>query len=183
MAIREYITQIIKEVGEDPTREGLLKTPERAEKAYHFLTQGYKQNVDELVNGAIFENAYESEMIIVKDIELYSICEHHLLPFFGKCHVGYLPDKKIIGLSKIPRIVDLFSRRFQLQERLTTQIAESIEKLLNPLGVAVVIEASHLCSRMRGVEKQNSVMTTSCVKGAFRKNVSTREEFLKLIGK
>ena len=183
MSIREHIYQIIKEVGEDPEREGLIKTPERAEKAYQFLTQGYKQNLEQIINNAIFENAYESEMIIVKDIELYSICEHHLLPFFGKCHVGYLPDKKIIGLSRIPRIVDLFSRRFQLQEKLTTQIAETIEKLLNPLGVAVVIEASHLCSRMRGVEKQNSVMVTSCVKGAFRKNVSTREEFLKLIGK
>jgi GTP cyclohydrolase I len=183
MSIRESIHHILKEIGEDPNREGLLKTPERVEKAIYFLTQGYRQDLDTILNNAIFENKYESEMIIVRDIELYSVCEHHLLPFIGKCHVGYIPDKKLIGLSKIPRIVDLFSRRLQLQERLTTQIAETLEKVLNPLGVAVVIEASHLCSRMRGVEKQNSEMVTSSVRGAFRKNVSTREEFLKLIGK
>ncbi|HCL55750.1 MAG TPA: GTP cyclohydrolase I FolE [Spirochaetia bacterium] len=183
MSLEENVFQILKGLGEDPEREGLLKTPHRVAKALQFLTQGYTKNLDEIVNNAVFNNSYESEMIIVKDIELYSICEHHMLPFFGKCHVGYLPDKKIIGLSKIPRIVDLFSQRLQIQERLTTQIAETIEKILNPLGVAVVIEASHLCARMRGVQKQNSEMVTSCVKGAFRKNASTREEFLKLIGK
>lgn len=182
-SIAEYYKKIIEAIGEDINREGLVKTPTRAENALLFLTQGYRQDLNQIINQAIFDNQYESEMVIVKDIELYSMCEHHLLPFFGKCHIGYLPDKKIIGLSKIPRIVDFFSRRLQLQERLTSQIAECIENILQPLGVAVVIEASHLCAMMRGVEKQNSKMVTSCVKGAFRRNASTREEFLKLIGK
>jgi len=183
MELQDHIRAILEKIGENPHREGLLKTPERSARAFEFLTQGYHQSIEKIVNQAVFENQYESEMVIVKDIELYSLCEHHLLPFFGKCHVGYLPKKKIIGLSKIPRIVDLFSRRLQVQERLTTQIAETLEHILDPYGVAVVIEASHLCARMRGVEKQNSEMVTSCLKGAFRKNASTREEFLKLIGK
>lgn len=183
MSLKDAAKIILSEIGENPEREGLLRTPERFEKAMAFLTQGYKQDLSQIINNAIYKNEYESEMIIVKDIELYSICEHHLLPFFGKCHVGYLPKNKLIGLSKIPRIVDLFSRRIQIQERLTTQIAETIENILEPYGVAVVIEASHLCTRMRGVEKQNSIMSTSCLKGAFRKNESTRNEFLKLISR
>lgn len=183
MELKEHIKAILEKIGENPNREGLLKTPERSAKALEFLTQGYHQRVEKVVNGALFENQYESEMVLVKDIELYSLCEHHLLPFFGKCHVAYLPKKKIIGLSKIPRIVDVFSRRLQLQERLTAEIAGCLQEILDPYGVAVVIEASHLCARMRGVEKQNSEMVTSCLKGAFRKNPSTREEFLKLIGK
>ncbi len=181
--MKKQIYEILKTMGENPEREGLLRTPERVEKSLLFLTNGYRQNLNDIINNAIFTNEYESEMVIVKDIEIYSMCEHHLLPFLGKCHVGYIPNKKIIGLSKIPRIVDFYARRLQLQERLTTQIANTIEEILNPLGVAIVIEASHLCARMRGVEKQNSEMVTSCVKGSFRKNVSTREEFLKLIGK
>ncbi len=183
MELKEHIKAILEKIGEDSNREGLLKTPERSAKALEFLTQGYHQSIEKVVNGALFENQYESEMVLVKDIELYSLCEHHLLPFFGKCHVAYLPKKKIIGLSKIPRIVDVFSRRLQLQERLTAEIAGCLQEILDPYGVAVVIEASHLCARMRGVEKQNSEMVTSCLKGSFRKNPSTREEFLKLIGK
>lgn len=183
MAIKDLVVEMLKELGEDPNREGLVKTPKRFEDALFFLTKGYREDLDKIVNNAIFTNEYESEMIIVKDIELYSMCEHHLLPFIGKCHVGYLPGEKLIGLSKIPRIVDLFARRFQLQERLTTQIAETLESVLNPLGVAVVIEASHLCSRMRGVEKQNSLMVTSCLKGSFKTQPSTRQEFMKLIGR
>lgn len=181
MGMQELVYQMIRELGDDPTRNGMEKTPERVEKSMLFLTQGYRQKLEDVIGGAILENEFESEMIIVKNIELYSMCEHHLLPFFGKCHVGYLPDKKIIGLSKIPRIVDFYSRRFQIQERLTTQIANTLFDVLKPLGVAVVIEASHLCARMRGVEKQNSEMVTSCLKGAFKNNPSTREEFLKLI--
>jgi len=181
--MENIIRKILEEIGEDPDREGLKNTPKRVKNAIMFLTQGYRQDLDKIINNAIFENENESEMIIVKDIEIYSLCEHHLLPFFGKCHVGYLPDKKIIGLSKVPRIVDFFARRLQLQERLTSQIADTLNEIIKPLGVAVVIEASHLCARMRGVEKQNSIMVTSSLRGAFKKNISTREEFLKLIGK
>lgn len=172
--------QLIESIGEDTARPGLKATPKRAAEAFRYLTQGYQHSIDEIVNGAVFPTDND-EMIIVKDIELYSLCEHHLLPFFGKCHVGYIPDGKIMGLSKIARIVDLFARRLQVQENLTKQIAETIKKYTDAKGVAVVIEAQHLCMMMRGVEKQNSIMKTSCMLGAFRKNVSTRSEFLSLI--
>lgn len=170
---------IIELVGEDANRSGLIKTPERAGKAIQFLTQGYKQNAQEIMNGAIFEEDYD-EMVIVKDIELYSLCEHHLLPFFGKAHVAYIPNGRIVGLSKIPRVIDVFARRFQVQERLTSEILESIDASLQPQGVAVVIEANHMCMMMRGVEKQNSVTTTSAFTGAFSE-IQTRNEFLNLI--
>ena len=170
---------IIDLVGEDTTRSGLIKTPERAGKAMQFLTRGYNQNAREILSGAIFEEDYD-EMVIVKDIELYSLCEHHLLPFFGKAHVAYIPKGKIVGLSKIPRVIDVFARRFQVQERLTSQILESIDSTLEPQGVAVVIEANHMCMMMRGVEKQNSVTTTSAFTGAFSE-IQTRNEFLNLI--
>ena len=173
---------LLTEIGEDIKREGLVDTPKRAAKAFEFLTKGYNEDVDIVVNNAIFETDND-EMIIVKDIELYSLCEHHLLPFFGKCHVGYIPKGKIIGLSKIARIVDVYARRLQVQENLTKQIADAIGKYTQGLGVAVVIEAKHLCMMMRGVEKQNSVMTTSCMLGAFRDEDSTRSEFLNLISK
>ena len=177
----EYIyTQILEAIGEDPTREGVLKTPQRAAKALQFLTQGYEQNVADVVNDAIFNEEYD-EMVIVKDIECYSLCEHHLLPFFGKCHVGYLPRKKIIGLSKIPRIVDMFARRLQVQERLTKQIAEALQDVLNPAGVAVVIEAQHLCMMVRGVQKQHSQTMTNVMLGEFRDKISTRTEFMRCI--
>ena len=177
----EYIyTQRLEGVGEDPTREGVLKTPQRAAKALQFLTQGYHQNVEEVVNDAIFNEEYD-EMVIVKDIECYSLCEHHLLPFFGKCHVGYIPRKKIIGLSKIPRIVDMFARRLQVQERLTKQIAEALQDVLNPAGVAVVIEAQHLCMMVRGVQKQHSQTMTNVMLGEFRDKISTRTEFMRCI--
>ena len=179
-AMEEYYKKLIKTIGEDLQRDGLKKTPERAAKAFEYLTKGYKDNLDAVVNNAIFESDND-EMIIVKDIEIYSLCEHHLLPFFGKCHVGYLPDKKIIGLSKVARIVDVFARRLQVQENLTKQIAETILKYTKAKGVGVVIEAKHLCMMMRGVEKQNSSMITSCMLGLFRKEVSTRSEFLSLI--
>jgi len=178
--MRELIRQLLAELGEDPTREGLLNTPRRVEKALKFLTGGYDLNVDELLNGALFTVDY-SEMVIVKDIDFYSLCEHHLLPFFGRCHVAYVPRHKVIGLSKIPRLVDMFSRRLQLQERLTNQIAETIRDKIAPLGVAVVMEGTHLCMAMRGVEKQNSVAVTSAMLGAFRDNARTRMEFLELI--
>ena len=178
--MRELIRQLLAELGEDPTREGLLNTPRRVEKALKFLTGGYDLNVDELLNGALFTVDY-SEMVIVKDIDFYSLCEHHLLPFFGRCHVAYVPRHKVIGLSKIPRLVDMFSRRLQLQERLTNQIAETIRDKITPLGVAVVMEGTHLCMAMRGVEKQNSVAVTSAMLGAFRDNARTRMEFLELI--
>lgn len=171
---------LLKGIGEDINRQGLKETPRRAAKAFTYLTQGYQYNIDSIVNGAIFESDTD-EMIIVKDIELYSLCEHHLLPFFGKCHVGYLPKGKIIGLSKIARIVDVFARRLQVQENLTKQIAETLMKYTGAVGVGVVLEAQHLCMMMRGVEKQNSIMKTSCMLGAFRKDVSTRAEFLSLI--
>ena len=166
-------------IGEDNTREGLLKTPERVSKAMQFLTQGYEMNGEEILHSAMFQEDY-SEMVIVKDIELYSLCEHHLLPFFGKAHVAYIPNGYIVGLSKIPRVIDVFARRLQVQERLTDQILNCIQKTLNPLGVAIVIEAQHLCMMMRGVQKQNSVTTTSAFTGEFRKD-ETRSEFLNLI--
>ena len=178
--MQEYIEGFLKAIGEDPNREGLIKTPERVEKAYEFLTSGYKNNVSEILNNALFEEKYD-EMIIVKNIDIFSLCEHHLLPFFGKCHVAYIPKGKIIGLSKIPRLVEVFSRRLQVQERLTTQIAESLIELLNPLGVGVVIEAQHLCMIMRGVQKINATITTSSLLGCFRDDEDTRIEFMNLI--
>jgi GTP cyclohydrolase I len=171
---------VIEQVGENPHREGLLKTPERAAKAMQFLTHGYDLNPDAIVQQAIFHEEY-SEMVIVKDIEVYSLCEHHLLPFFGKAHIAYIPDGYIVGLSKIPRLVDAFSRRLQVQERLTTDIRNCIQETLNPLGVAVVIEAQHLCMQMRGIQKQNSVTTTSAFTGEFLED-KTRAEFISLIG-
>ena len=171
---------LLRSVGEDLTRDGLKATPERAARAFEHLTIGYSQNVDEVINNAIFESDND-QMIIVKDIEMYSLCEHHLLPFFGKCHVGYIPQGKVIGLSKIARVVDVFARRLQIQENLTNQIADTIMKATGALGVGVVVEAQHLCMMMRGVEKQNSVMKTSCMLGVFRSQDSTRGEFLSLI--
>jgi GTP cyclohydrolase I len=176
----DYYKDILAKIGEDPEREGLVKTPERVAKALQFLTHGYQIDAEKILKSAMFEEDY-SEMVIVKDIEVYSMCEHHMLPFFGKAHVAYIPNGHIVGLSKIPRIVDVFGRRLQVQERLTDQILNCIDKTLNPLGVAVVIEASHLCMMMRGVQKQNSVTTTSAFTGEFR-NVETRSEFLNLIG-
>jgi GTP cyclohydrolase I len=178
--MQSLIRQLLADMGEDPTREGLLDTPKRVEKALRFLTSGYSTDVDEVLNGALFSVEY-SEMVIVKDIDFYSLCEHHLLPFFGKCHVAYIPSTKVIGLSKIPRLVDIFARRLQIQERLTSQVADTIQDKINPLGVAVVMEASHLCMSMRGVEKQNSFAVTSSMLGAFRDNARTRMEFLELI--
>ncbi|MBS0159585.1 MAG: GTP cyclohydrolase I FolE [Nitrospira sp.] len=178
--IEGLMTQLLVEVGEDPDRNGLLNTPKRVAKAMRFMTQGYRQDIDHLLNGALFPIEYD-EMVIVKDIDFFSMCEHHLLPFFGKCHVGYLPNKKVVGLSKIPRVVDAFSRRLQVQERLTVQIAETLKKKLNAHGVAVVMEARHLCMMMRGVEKQNTVAVSSSMLGVFRTQQQTREEFLKLI--
>jgi GTP cyclohydrolase I len=180
--MRKIIKDLIIAIGEDPEREGLLKTPQRVEKAYEFLTKGYNEDIHKIVNGALFENI-NNEMVIVKDIEFYSLCEHHLLPFFGKCHIAYIPDKKIIGLSKLARITDHFARRLQVQERLTTQIAQSIEEILQPIGVGVVMEAQHLCMMMRGVQKQNSYATTSALRGIFKSDSRTRNEFLNLIGK
>ena len=177
--IKDKYLSILKEVGENPEREGLLKTPERASKAMQFLTHGYDLDAEEILKSALFNENY-SEMVIVKDIELYSLCEHHILPFFGKAHIAYIPNGKIVGLSKLPRIVDVFARRLQVQERLTDQIVSVIDKVLKPHGVAVVIEASHMCMMMRGVQKQNSVTTTSGFRGAFEK-VETRMEFLRLI--
>ncbi len=178
--LRRQYDKIIKNVGEDSSREGLIKTPLRAAKAMQFLTHGYDQNAEEILMSARFREDY-SEMVIVKNIELYSLCEHHMLPFYGKAHVAYIPDGYIVGLSKIPRVVDVFSRRLQVQERLTHQVLNSIQKTLEPLGVAVVIEAAHLCMMMRGVQKQNSVTTTSAFTGEFR-HFETRNEFLNLIG-
>ena len=178
--MEKIYSDLLEKIGEETSREGLKKTPARAAKAMRYLTRGYNQNIDEVVNGAIF-NSESDDMIIVKDIELYSLCEHHLLPFIGKCHVAYMPSGKIIGLSKIARIVDLYARRLQVQENLTYQIAHGLEKVLKAAGVAVVIEAQHLCMMMRGVEKQNSVMKTSCLLGTFRESASTRAEFLSLI--
>src|ERR1700682_1715390 len=171
---------IVRELGENPEREGLLKTPERVAKSLRFLTRGYQQDVDKILNWALFQVAYDG-MVIVKDIEVFSLCEHHLLPFFGRCHVAYVPSDRVIGLSKIPRLVDAFARRLQVQERLTTQIAETIMEKINPQGVGVVIEAKHLCMIMRGVEKQNSVAVPSSMLGVFRNSQQTREEFLSLV--
>jgi len=176
----EEIRSILTKIGEDPTRDGLVNTPKRVDRAFRFLTSGYRMNADELLNKALFDVSYD-EMVIVRDIELFSLCEHHLLPFFGKCHVGYIPDGRVIGLSKIPRLVDMFARRLQVQERLTTQIAETISEKIKPRGVAVVIEAQHLCMIMRGVEKQNSVAVTSSMLGVFKENQNTRNEFLNLV--
>ena len=177
--VKDRYKKIIMDLGEDVAREGLIKTPERAAKAMQFLTQGYDQDAEKILKSAMFKESY-NEMVIVKDIELYSLCEHHILPFFGKAHVAYIPDGHIVGLSKIPRVIDVFARRLQVQERLTEQILNCIDKTLKPQGVAVVIEASHMCMMMRGVQKQNSVTTTSGFRGAF-KNMETRTEFLKLI--
>ena len=176
----EFFKKLLESIGEDVNRFGLKLTPQRAAKAFQYLTKGYRDDIDKIINNAVFTSDND-EMIIVKDIELYSLCEHHLLPFFGRCHVGYLPNGKIMGLSKIARIVDVFARRLQVQENLTKQIAETIMKYTNAKGVGVVIEAKHLCMMMRGVEKQNSIMKTSCMLGQFRSQISTRSEFLSLI--
>lgn len=180
--ISKNVKTILKEIGEDPDREGLIKTPERVAKAYEFLTKGYTQDLDEVINGAIFEEKYD-EMVIVKDIDYYSMCEHHLLPFYGKIHIAYIPDGKIVGISKIPRIVEVFTRRLQVQERMTQEIADTLDKYLNPRGVGVVCEGLHMCMMMRGVEKQNSTTTTSAMHGIFKRDPRTRAEFLELISR
>lgn len=180
LKLEGLFTKILENLGEDPSRQGLVRTPLRAAKAMEFLTSGYHQDLDEILNGAIFDEDYD-EMVIVKEIEFYSLCEHHILPFWGRCHVGYLPRNRIIGLSKIPRIVDMFSRRLQVQERLTREIAEALETALDPRGVAVVIEAQHLCMMARGVEKQAPKMATNVMRGAFREDSSTRAEFLRCV--
>ena len=177
---KSLVEQILRAVGEDPKREGLLKTPERVEKSLKFLTSGYNIDVDKLVNDALYNENY-NEMVIVKNIDVYSLCEHHMLPFFGKCHIAYLPQGKIIGLSKVPRLIDAYSRRLQVQERLTTEIAQCIQNIVKPAGVAVVIDAIHLCMSMRGVEKQNSYTTTSSMLGCFKDDARTRSEFLSLL--
>ena len=177
--IKSKYLSIIESIGEDASRDGLLKTPERASKAMQYLTSGYEMDAEEVLKSALFDEDY-SEMVIIKDIELYSLCEHHMLPFFGKAHIAYIPNGRIVGLSKVPRVVDIYARRLQVQERLTDQIVTCINKVLQPAGVAVVIEASHMCMMMRGVQKQNSVTTTSAFRGAF-KDIETRTEFLKLI--
>ena len=178
--LERLIREVLKEIGENPDREGLERTPERVAKAYRYLTSGYRQDASEVLNGALFTEEYD-EMVVVKDIDFYSVCEHHVLPFFGKCHVAYMPSKKIVGLSKIARLVEMYSRRLQVQERLTTQIAQTINEVLQPRGVAVVMEALHMCMLMRGVEKQNSKAVTSAMLGAFRENAETRAEFMELI--
>ena len=180
--IAGLVRQMLKEIGEDPNREGLRKTPERFEKALCFLTSGYRQDPAKLLDGAMFSVTYD-EMVVIKDIELFSLCEHHLLPFLGKCHVAYIPSRKVIGLSKIARLVNLYARRLQIQERLTNQIAEALQQRISPEGVGVVIQARHLCMVMRGVEKQHSQAVTSAMLGVFRENKQTRDEFLSLIGK
>ena len=178
--MQDLIARLLQELGEDPSREGLRDTPKRVEKSLRFLTSGYEADIDEVINNALFTVDY-SEMVIVKDIDFYSLCEHHLLPFFGKCHIAYIPRDRVIGLSKIPRLVDVFARRLQVQERLTHQIAQVIQDKIDPLGVAVVVEGTHLCMSMRGVEKQNSFALTSAMLGTFRENTRTRMEFLELI--
>ena len=178
--IQAAVRVLVTELGEDPSRDGLVKTPDRVAKALRFLTSGYDRDIDEVINDALFTVDY-SEMVIVKDIDFYSLCEHHLLPFFGRCHVAYVPRDQVIGLSKVPRLVEVFSRRLQVQERLTNQIAETLAAKLNPLGVAVVVEATHLCMLMRGVEKQNSTAVTSAMRGVFRTDARTRMEFLDLL--
>jgi GTP cyclohydrolase I len=180
MLSQETVRRLLEEIGEDPDREGLLKTPARVAEAYEYLTCGYKQDPRQIINGALFTEG-NKEMVVLRDIDFYSICEHHLLPFFGQCHLAYIPSRKIIGLSKLGRLVDVFSRRLQVQERLTKQIADTIEEALDPLGVAVVMEAVHLCMQMRGVEKQNSVAVTSTMIGAFKDNPGSRAEFIDLI--
>ena len=179
--VEDLVEHMLASLGEDPTREGLVETPRRVARSLEFLTSGYTQDIDEVLNGAIFSERY-NEMVIVKDIDFFSMCEHHMLPFFGKAHVAYIPNGKIIGLSKIPRIVEVFSRRLQVQERMTQQIAETLYSALSPEGVGVVVEARHMCMMMRGVEKQNSVATTSAMLGTFREDVKTRQEFLNLVG-
>jgi GTP cyclohydrolase IA len=179
-SIANLVRKMLVQLGEDPNREGLRRTPERFEKALRFLTSGYRQDPEKLLNGAMFSVCYD-EMVVVRDIEVYSLCEHHLLPFFGKCHVAYIPSKKVVGLSKIARLVNMFARRLQIQERLTSQIAKAIQDRLSPQGVGVIIEARHLCMVMRGVEKQHSSATTSAMLGVFRENMQTRDEFLSLI--
>ena len=179
----EVITkQLLAEIGENPNREGLLKTPSRVSKAWSFFSKGYKQDLNRIINDAIFEEDAK-DMVIVRDIEFFSLCEHHLIPFFGKAHVGYIPNGKVIGLSKIPRIIDMFSRRLQVQERLTHQIADAINSVLNPKGVSVVMEGRHMCMQMRGVEKQNSFTSTSAMSGQFKKSAETRSEFLSIINR
>ncbi|OGV10651.1 MAG: GTP cyclohydrolase I FolE, partial [Stygiobacter sp. RIFOXYA2_FULL_38_8] len=173
---------ILSEVGEDMSREGLLKTPSRVAKSFEFLTDGYRKNIDEILNDAIFDEKYD-EMVIVKDIDFYSMCEHHLLPFYGKIHIAYIPNGKIVGLSKIPRIVEMYARRLQVQERMTQEVADTLEKYLQPRGVAIVAEGYHMCMMMRGVEKQNSITTTSAMHGIFKEDARTRAEFLNLIAK
>jgi len=180
--IQELTEALLLELGEDPNREGLIKTPERVAKAWKFFTKGYYENIDEITNRAIFTEDVQ-DMVIVRDIEFFSLCEHHLLPFFGKAHVGYIPNGKVIGLSKIPRIVDMYSHRLQVQERLTNQVANGIKKILDPIGVAVVMEGKHMCMQMRGVEKQNSFASTSAMLGQFRESTETRSEFLSIINK
>jgi GTP cyclohydrolase I len=179
--MEQSFLELLEAIGENSEREGLLKTPGRAARAFEFLTAGYRQSLDDIVNNAIFHSE-ASEIVLVKDIELYSMCEHHLLPFIGKAHVAYIPNGKVIGLSKVARIVDMFARRLQIQENLTMQIADALMKSLEPQGVGVVVEAKHLCMMMRGVEKQNSVMTTSCLLGSFKEDARTRSEFLSLLG-
>jgi GTP cyclohydrolase IA len=178
--IADLVRNLLIQLGEDPNREGLRRTPERYEKALRFLTSGYRQDPEKLLNGAMFSVCYD-QMVVVRDIELYSLCEHHLLPFFGKCHVAYIPNKKVVGLSKIARLVNMFARRLQIQERLTNQIANAIQDKLSPQGVGVIVEARHLCMVMRGVEKQHSTATTSAMLGVFRENKQTRDEFLSLV--
>ena len=180
--IEKITKQLLTEIGEDPNREGLIKTPYRVSKAWEFFSKGYKENLDIIINGAIF-NEDARDMVIVRDIEFFSLCEHHLIPFFGKAHVGYIPNGKVIGLSKIPRIIDMFSRRLQVQERLTHQIADAINSVLNPKGVSVVMEWRHMCMQMRGVEKQNSFTSTSAMSGQFKKSAETRSEFLSIINR
>jgi GTP cyclohydrolase I len=178
--IEAQVKLLLEELGENPLREGLLKTPHRVAKAYEFLTRGYRENINKVINGAIFEEKYD-EMVIVKDVDFFSLCEHHMLPFFGKVHIAYIPDGKIVGLSKMPRIVDVFARRLQVQERMTQEIADTLDKYLQPKGVGVVSEARHMCMMMRGVEKQNSVATASAMHGVFKEDARTRSEFLNLI--
>lgn len=181
-SIADLVRVMLAQIGEDPERDGLRHTPERFERAIHYLTSGYHQDPEKILNGAMFDVCYD-QMVVVKDIDLFSLCEHHILPFFGKCHVAYLPNKRVVGLSKIPRLVNMYSRRLQIQERLTNQIAQAIQKCIQPAGVGVVIEARHLCMVMRGVEKHRTEAVTSAMLGAFRENQQTREEFLSLIGR
>ena len=179
--IADLTNKLLEEIGEDPKREGLIKTPSRVAKAWKFFSNGYKQNLDDIINNAIF-NEDSKDMVVVRDVEFFSLCEHHLLPFFGKAHVAYIPDGKVIGLSKIPRIIDMFSRRLQVQERMTRQISETVKDVLEPVGVAVIMEGQHMCMQMRGVEKQSSLATTSSMLGKFRESDRTRAEFLSIIG-